>query len=540
MSFLKKNFRYSVVLSLPVVLLYACGAEDASSTFRGTDGGASGDAGRGTSFGTSDGGGGNPDGSSLPPTLCGNGIKNAETELCDDGNSVAGDGCSSTCRVEPGWLCLNAGRACAAVKCGDGIVAGDEDCDDGNNNNQDGCSSACRLETGFKCATPGAPCTPTVCGDGIREGAEQCDDNNRDPFDGCDPDCRVEPKCANGSCTSSCGDGLKFPAEACDDGNGRSGDGCSNLCALEPGYACTNAEDAAPATKVLYIAYRDFLSSAAAGGHPDFMTPGMTYGLATGLLKPSLDAAGKPELLSSNGSAAGPVIKDATSFSSWYRDTAFSKKTVSTLSLAKQANGTYQFKSSAFFPLDTAANIYPERHNDDNGVSHNFLFTSELRIPFTYRGGETLSFTGDDDVWVFVNNKLVVDLGGVKEAMSSTVVLNNAVATQAGLSVGGMYEFVVFQAERNPTHSEYTLTLTDFERIKTSCKSVCGDGVKTPDEVCDDGAAQNTGAYGRCMPDCSKRGPFCGDGIVQSANGELCDSTPDCASDCRPLTAAPK
>jgi fibro-slime domain-containing protein len=478
-----------------------------------------------------------------PASLCGNSVKNPDTEICDDGNKASGDGCTSGCRVEPGWLCATPGKPCVAIKCGDGVVAGDEDCDDGNAIAGDGCDVGCRVETGYKCAMPGKACEKTTCGDGKKEGTEQCDDGNLDPFDGCNPACEVEPKCAGGSCTSACGDGLKFPSEACDDGNTRNGDGCSSTCQLEPGFKCDNAQGAAPAFKELYIAYRDFLSADGMNGHPDFNNDvNQAFGLATGLVKPSLDADGRPELLSSKGSNtnAGFVIQNATTFSSWYRDTPFSKKVVSKLKLDKQPDGTYRFASDEFFPIDMDPKAWPERQDDGTGRKRNFLFTSELRIPFTYKGGETLNFAGDDDVWVFANGKLVADLGGVKVVQGASVKLDAAKATELGLTVGGMYEFVVFQAERNPTGSNYTLTLTDFDRLKTSCKSVCGDGVKSPDEVCDDGTANNTGAYGKCSPDCSKRGAFCGDGVVQAEAGEQCDSTNDCTADCRFSDTAPK
>ena len=253
------------------------------------------------------------------------------------------------------------------------------------------------------------------------------------------------------------------------------------------------------------------------------------------------DAQGRPQFLSRRGSGTLEIIQDATSFSSWYRDTAFSKKLVSKLLLTRDAGtGSYGFDSASFFPLDAAPGVWPERQADSANVQRNFLFTSELRIPFKYKGGENLTFRGDDDVWVFVNGKLAVDLGGVKNSRTAAVTLDGAVAAQLGLTVGGMYEFVVFQAERNPTLSSYRLTLNDFDRILTTCKSVCGDGIKTPDEVCDDGKANNTGAYGKCQSDCSARGPFCGDGIVQAAQGEQCDATPGCSADCRLAGNAPK
>lgn len=68
------------------------------------------------------------------PAGCGNGEREPG-ELCDDANTVSGDGCSATC--------------VSLERCGDGFVAAmeGEECDDGNTLGQDGCSSGCRLET---------------------------------------------------------------------------------------------------------------------------------------------------------------------------------------------------------------------------------------------------------------------------------------------------------------------------------------------------------------------------------------------------------
>ncbi len=61
---------------------------------------------------------------------CGNGVVEPG-EQCDDGNLVAGDGCSASCRLEV---------------CGNGILDPGEQCDDGNLVSGDGCSAGCRLE----------------------------------------------------------------------------------------------------------------------------------------------------------------------------------------------------------------------------------------------------------------------------------------------------------------------------------------------------------------------------------------------------------
>jgi len=136
---------------------------------------------------------------------CGDGYVDMPAgEQCDDGNTTDGDGCSSTCQLEP--------------QCGDGILNDGEACDDGNNINGDGCSAECTIEA--------------YCGDGILNDGEQCDDGNRVDGDGCSSECTIEPYC---------GDGELNPGEQCDDGNNANGDGCSALCETEEsgGEGCT-------------------------------------------------------------------------------------------------------------------------------------------------------------------------------------------------------------------------------------------------------------------------------------------------------------
>ena len=426
-------------------------------------------------------------------------------ETCDDGNPNPGDGCDANCNVEMGWKCPNPGALCEAAQCGDGILAGKEKCDDGNPNPGDGCSPTCVLESGFKCPTPGSPCEPTTCGDGVTEGTEQCDDGDNDMGDGCTPFCVKEPDCSAGACTSTCGDGLKLPSdnEECEDGNTLSGDGCSSSCKIEPGYQCTDVPSAQNQL-VLPTVIRDFQIA-----HPDFQ-----YVIATdkGIVASMLGTDGKPVYANAGGTT--PTTTGQANFDQWYRDVPGANMTIlQAMTLGQLPTGEYQFNDSSYFPIDGLG-------FGNEGNSNNFHFTSEVRYWFEYKGGETLDFTGDDDVWVFVNKKLAIDLGGVHGAQSAGIVLDAAAATNFSLQLGEVYEIVVFQAERHTTQSNYKLTLSNFDNTTTTCQSVCGDGIKTPDEACDDG--KNDGSYGSCTPDC-KPGPHCGDTIVQSADGEECD-----------------
>ncbi len=76
--------------------------------------------------------------------ICGDSTVGA-AETCDDGNTVGGDGCSSTCTTEAGWSCPTGGAACDEI-CGDALIVGAEECDDGNTVDGDGCDSTCDLE----------------------------------------------------------------------------------------------------------------------------------------------------------------------------------------------------------------------------------------------------------------------------------------------------------------------------------------------------------------------------------------------------------
>jgi len=90
----------------------------------------------------------------------------------------------------PGTPCQKIGY------CGDGVIQAGlgEQCDDGNGIGGDGCSSTCRLEPFFVCQVPGAPCSSTlVCGDRLVQGSETCDDGNKVPGDGCGATCQTEP-----------------------------------------------------------------------------------------------------------------------------------------------------------------------------------------------------------------------------------------------------------------------------------------------------------------------------------------------------------
>ena len=195
---------------------------------------------------------------------------------------------------------------------------------------------------------------------------------------------------------------------------------------------------------------RDFQAS-----HPDFES---AIAVDPGIVEPILGADGKPVYA---GMPTTPTTNGKEAFDQWYRDVpGINQPMAFQLNLVPSGDGdVHSYENNAFFPIDGQG-------FGDEGNPHNYHFTFELRTKFRYQGGEVFKFTGDDDLFTFVNSHLVIDLGGVHGAMTGEVVLDDK-AAEFGMQVGGVYTLDFFFAERHTTQSNF--------RIDTSLSFVdCG------------------------------------------------------------------
>jgi fibro-slime domain-containing protein len=204
------------------------------------------------------------------------------------------------------------------------------------------------------------------------------------------------------------------------------------------------------------------------GGHPDFE---VFEGRAptTRLVLPDL-VDGKPVYASkcergapkSDTCPFGAMTTTAANFDQWYKSTDnLNKPYLVYFNLAAGEGGVPTFYSKHFFPVDGAGWGNSGIGKDDTGtkdVQRNFGFTTEVHTKFKYMGGEHFDFEGDDDVWVFINHKLAVDLGGLHFPEKGSVDLDAQAAT-LGIAKGATYDLDLFHAERHSIDSNFRIEM---------------------------------------------------------------------------------
>eukprot|EP01133_Synstelium_polycarpum_P009127 gene9127-10703_t len=138
----------------------------------------------------------------------------------------------------------------------------------------------------------------------------------------------------------------------------------------------------------------------------------------------------------------------------------------------------YTFHDESFFPIDgqgfdnaTLVGYVDQKWADINGTIRNFHFCLSINSAFTMRKGLTFNLTVDDDVWMFINSQLIIDLGGIHDLVDASVDLDAIIPP---LTIGTTYPFDFFYCERKAPGSNLKIQTNILQMCEPNAIDYCG------------------------------------------------------------------
>ncbi len=266
--------------------------------------------------------------------------------------------------------------------------------------------------------------------------------------------------------------------------------------------------------------------------------------LIKGMVGATLGADGLPtytgkSMCGNGGYVGAECTNPANGPNNWFKPNSYNTTgcLLQPLTLSR-TSGQYEYASSDYFPIDDSIKnpAFNEKLPPTQTQSHDFGFCMHAKSTFEYVPGLAFSFRGDDDVWVYIDKRLALDLGGQHGAIGGEINLD-----KMNLLEGRAYQFDMFYCERHTPGSniriQTTMNLVPSYDYRFDSTGIAGNGmridlryIKTEIDgsKCQDQAAQTPvpgkGYFflqypdGRSVPIPEPPGPSGLDGVTLSAD----------------------
>jgi fibro-slime domain-containing protein len=153
------------------------------------------------------------------------------------------------------------------------------------------------------------------------------------------------------------------------------------------------------------------------------------------------------DIAGTSGASSNGDIQSASTFEQWFTDVpGTNMATAHVITLTKNGSGVYEYLTNAFWPIDGKLL--------GNQGAHNSQFTYAISADFTYSQctGQFQEFQGGDGAWMFINNQLAMDLGGMGSSVSQFVNFD-----RLGLVNGNSYRLDFFYSQRQTSNGVFRL-----------------------------------------------------------------------------------